>query len=117
MGEREKGAPPPPLPVALSPPPILRFPSSSFFFAPPPAGKRGPAPVFGLGDSTYYFYCHTAKLMDARLAELGAQRMLPLGIGDDGDEDAFHTGFSAWAPKLWAELKTKTPEEALFTPP
>jgi homodimeric pyruvate:ferredoxin (flavodoxin) oxidoreductase len=72
--------------------------------------------VFGLGDSTYYFYCHTAKLIDARLSALGAKRVLPLGTGDDGDEDQFHTGFNAWTPRVWSELKTKTPEESLFTP-
>uniref|UniRef100_Q94IN5 Pyruvate dehydrogenase [NADP(+)], mitochondrial n=1 Tax=Euglena gracilis TaxID=3039 RepID=PNO_EUGGR len=72
--------------------------------------------VFGLGDSTYYFYCHTAKQIDARLAALGAQRVVPIGFGDDGDEDMFHTGFNNWIPSVWNELKTKTPEEALFTP-
>jgi|EP00670_Eutreptiella_braarudii_P005824 homodimeric pyruvate:ferredoxin (flavodoxin) oxidoreductase len=72
--------------------------------------------VFGLGDSTYYFYCHTAKLIDARLAELGAQRVSPIGFGDDGDEDAFHTGFGQWIPGVWSQLGTKTPEETLFEP-
>lgn len=72
--------------------------------------------VFGLGDSTYYFYCRTAKLIDARLAELGAERVVPVGFGDDGDEDAFHTGFNSWIPSVWTELKTITPEDTLFEP-
>eukprot|EP00996_Jenningsia_fusiforme_P000246 NODE_11_length_5703_cov_380.525822_g9_i0.p1 GENE.NODE_11_length_5703_cov_380.525822_g9_i0~~NODE_11_length_5703_cov_380.525822_g9_i0.p1 ORF type:complete len:1811 (-),score=360.20 NODE_11_length_5703_cov_380.525822_g9_i0:193-5625(-) len=72
--------------------------------------------VFGLGDSTYYFFCHTAKLIDARLAELGGQRIVPLGIGDDGDEDAYETGFSNWIPSVWSTLGTKTPESRLFDP-
>jgi sulfite reductase alpha subunit-like flavoprotein len=72
--------------------------------------------VFGLGDSTYYFYCHTAKLIDARLAELGGQRLVPLGTGDDGDEDHFETGFNNWIPSVWSTLGTKTPESRLFDP-
>jgi len=72
--------------------------------------------VFGLGDSTYYFFCQTAKLIDARFAELGAQRVVPLGIGDDGEEDKFETGFNNWIPSVWSKLGTKTPESRLFDP-
>eukprot|EP01004_Peranema_trichophorum_P002658 NODE_16_length_5592_cov_268.649479_g13_i0.p1 GENE.NODE_16_length_5592_cov_268.649479_g13_i0~~NODE_16_length_5592_cov_268.649479_g13_i0.p1 ORF type:complete len:1810 (-),score=446.90 NODE_16_length_5592_cov_268.649479_g13_i0:99-5528(-) len=72
--------------------------------------------VFGLGDSTYYFFCQTAKLIDARLAALGAQRVVPLGLGDDGDEDKYETGFNNWVPSLWTQLGTKTPELTLFEP-
>eukprot|EP01001_Neometanema_parovale_P005739 NODE_214_length_2924_cov_217.461264_g199_i0.p1 GENE.NODE_214_length_2924_cov_217.461264_g199_i0~~NODE_214_length_2924_cov_217.461264_g199_i0.p1 ORF type:complete len:864 (-),score=214.69 NODE_214_length_2924_cov_217.461264_g199_i0:240-2831(-) len=72
--------------------------------------------VFGLGDSSYYFFNHTAKLIDARLADLGAKRVMAAGFGDDGDEDRFETAFNQWAPTLWTTLGTKTPEESLFEP-
>jgi flavodoxin len=41
--------------------------------------------VFGLGDSGYAKYNVVAKRLDARLAGLGGQRILPLGLGDDQD--------------------------------
>lgn len=72
--------------------------------------------VFGLGDSSYYFFNYTAKCIDARLSELGAKRVVPLGTGDDGDEDRFETGFSEWIPNVWSTLGTKTPDSKLFDP-
>ena len=62
--------------------------------------------VFGLGDSSYYFFNYTAKLVDARMAELGAQRIVPTMFGDDGDEDKFETKFSEWIPTVWQAMGT-----------
>jgi len=39
--------------------------------------------VFGLGDSSYAQYCYTAKLVDSRLAELGAKKIYQLTLNDD----------------------------------
>jgi sulfite reductase alpha subunit-like flavoprotein len=39
--------------------------------------------VFGLGDSGYVQFNVVAKKLDRRLAQLGAQRLLEVGLGDD----------------------------------
>ena len=53
--------------------------------------------VFGLGDSTYSQFCVAAVGFDTRLGELGAQRILKRGVGDDRDEDRYYTGWEAGA--------------------
>eukprot|EP00913_Durusdinium_trenchii_P026581 g24937.t1 len=57
--------------------------------------------VFGLGDSTYSQFCVAAIQFDTRLGELGGQRLLKRGVGDDRDEDRYYTGWEAWLPELW----------------
>ncbi|PVU99466.1 hypothetical protein BB559_000692 [Furculomyces boomerangus] len=67
--------------------------------------------VFGLGDSHYWplkedkiYYNKPSKDLDKRLAELSAQRLTDIGLGDDQDEDGWETGFSAWEPRVWEAL-------------
>ncbi|KAJ2664533.1 Sulfite reductase [NADPH] subunit beta [Coemansia sp. RSA 1200] len=67
--------------------------------------------VFGLGDSHYWpraedalFYNKPARDIDRRLAELGARRIVELGLGDDQDADGWEAGFSAFEQRLWAAL-------------
>lgn len=67
--------------------------------------------VFGLGDSHYWprpedahYYNKAGKDLDARFAELGAERMAPLGLGDDQDADGPQTGYKVWEPLLWKAM-------------
>lgn len=39
--------------------------------------------MFGLGNKTYEHYNETAKVVDRKLGECGAQRVFELGMGDD----------------------------------
>lgn len=39
--------------------------------------------VFGLGDSGYLYFNEAAKRIDERMAQLGAKRIIPIGMGDD----------------------------------
>ncbi|OAD03020.1 hypothetical protein MUCCIDRAFT_39129 [Mucor lusitanicus CBS 277.49] len=70
--------------------------------------------VFGLGDSHYWpreedaiFYNRPAKLLDAKFENLGATRLVALGLGDDQDEDGFETALGNWQPELWKALGVK----------
>ena len=72
--------------------------------------------VFGLGDSSYVFYNEAAKQVDERMAQLGANRILGLGLGDDKDEERFETGWNDWIPNLWNELGTPPPPKELLEP-
>lgn len=80
--------------------------------------------VFGMGDSHYWprledahYYNKAGKDLDARLEQLGANRFVPLGLGDDQDADGPETGYKDWEPVLWkalgvdaVEVKEKEPE-------
>ncbi|KAJ2776227.1 Sulfite reductase [NADPH] subunit beta [Coemansia javaensis] len=67
--------------------------------------------VFGLGDSHYWprpedaiFYNKPARDFDRRLAELGAARIVDVGLGDDQDADGWEAGFADFEQRLWAAL-------------
>ena len=67
--------------------------------------------VFAMGDSHYWpraedahYYNKPGKDLDGRLEVLGAQRMVPLGLGDDQDADGYMTGYKVWEPLLWKSL-------------
>ncbi|PIA15319.1 hypothetical protein COEREDRAFT_44923 [Coemansia reversa NRRL 1564] len=67
--------------------------------------------VFGLGDSHYWpraedalFYNKPARDLDRRLAELGAARIVDVGLGDDQDADGWESGFGAFEQRLWGAL-------------
>lgn len=42
--------------------------------------------VFGLGNKTYEHFNEMGIFFDKRLAELGGNRLLPMGVGDDDDK-------------------------------
>ena len=66
--------------------------------------------VFALGDRNYWprpeekvYFCKPGMDMDRALADThGAQRLLPVGLGDDQDEDGYETALDAWLPQFWA---------------
>ena len=57
--------------------------------------------TFGLGDSGYAKYNAVAKRLDKRLEMLGAQRLVPLGLGDDQDRAGYDQALDPWLSALW----------------
>ncbi|TFK51654.1 sulphite reductase hemo protein, beta subunit [Heliocybe sulcata] len=67
--------------------------------------------VFGMGDSHYWprpedrhYYNKSGKDLDARLEQVGAERVVQLGLGDDQDADGPETGYKIWEPLVWKFL-------------
>ncbi|MBC7988813.1 MAG: assimilatory sulfite reductase (NADPH) flavoprotein subunit [Luteimonas sp.] len=81
-------------------------------------GKRAPRleqlhyAILGLGDSSYPQFCAIGQTLDARLAELGAQRLLPRG---DADLD-IDTVASPWRRQALAVAKEALKPLATVTP-
>ncbi|KAL2121629.1 hypothetical protein VTJ04DRAFT_5656 [Mycothermus thermophilus] len=80
--------------------------------------------VFGLGDSHYWprkedkvYYNKPAKDLDRLLANFGATRLTPVGLGDDQDPDGYQTGYAEWEPKLWEALGVANVEGLPEEPP
>jgi len=65
---------------------------------------------FGMGDRSYAdSFCEAAKLIEKRFIELGAKKILDMGIGDDRDEEKWETGFNKWLPGFWSAVKAPEP--------
>lgn len=64
--------------------------------------------VFGLGSRAYPHFCAFARAVDTRLEELGGERLLQLGQGDElcGQEEAFRgwaqAAFQVSSPAPWS---------------
>lgn len=52
--------------------------------------------VFGLGDSSYSKFNSVARKLDARLKQLGAKELLPIGLGDDQSVFGYFTALNQW---------------------
>ncbi|WP_318389725.1 NADPH-dependent assimilatory sulfite reductase flavoprotein subunit [Enterobacter sp.] len=64
--------------------------------------------VFGLGDTSYEFFCQSGKDFDSKLAELGAERLL-----DRVDADVeFQPAASEWRARIVEVLKARVPKES-----
>lgn len=64
--------------------------------------------VFGLGDTSYEFFCQSGKDFDNKLAELGAERLL-----DRVDADVEYQAAAAeWRARVVEELKARAPVAA-----
>lgn len=61
--------------------------------------------MFGLGDTSYEFFCQSGKDFDAKLAELGGERLL-----DRVDADVEYQAAAAqWRARLVDVLKARAP--------
>ncbi|WP_434639073.1 NADPH-dependent assimilatory sulfite reductase flavoprotein subunit [Klebsiella sp. I138] len=64
--------------------------------------------VFGLGDTSYEFFCQSGKDFDSRLAELGGERLL-----DRVDADVeYQPAAAEWRARLVDVLKARAPAAA-----
>ncbi|WP_312213716.1 NADPH-dependent assimilatory sulfite reductase flavoprotein subunit [Pseudescherichia sp.] len=64
--------------------------------------------VFGLGDTSYEFFCQCGKDFDSKLAELGAERLL-----DRVDADVeYQAAASEWRTRIVDILKARVPTES-----
>jgi len=62
--------------------------------------------VFGLGNRQYEHFNAMGKLVDECVGKLGAERIMPLAVGDDDDD--LEGDFETWKDKkLWPALKKK----------
>ncbi|STQ09620.1 sulfite reductase subunit alpha [Enterobacter cloacae] len=63
--------------------------------------------MFGLGDTSYEFFCQSGKDFDSKLAELGAERLL-----DRVDADVEYQAAAAeWRARIVDVLKARVPKE------
>ncbi|WBU48515.1 NADPH-dependent assimilatory sulfite reductase flavoprotein subunit [Kosakonia pseudosacchari] len=64
--------------------------------------------VFGLGDTSYEFFCQAGKDFDSKLAELGAERLL-----DRVDADVeYQAAATEWRARVVEVLKARAPAQA-----
>jgi len=66
--------------------------------------------VFGLGNTQYEFYNAMGKLADEKMAKLGGEKALPLGMGDD--DKSMEEDWEAWKDEFWAKIAPATGKEA-----
>lgn len=60
--------------------------------------------VLGLGDSSYAKFNFAAKKLNKRLLQLGAQPLIPLGLGDDQHDLGYDAVADPWVESLWKTL-------------
>jgi pyruvate dehydrogenase (NADP+) len=73
--------------------------------------------VFGLGDSSYYFFAKAAKDIDSKMEMLGATKLLQFGAGDDSAEGGLEGGLADWLENVWPVLGLQAPAEVPHATP
>lgn len=63
--------------------------------------------VFGLGDSAYVKFNVVAKKLHNRLNNLGAQKLLDRGLGDDQADEGYEAALDPWLSNLWETLSAQ----------
>jgi sulfite reductase alpha subunit-like flavoprotein len=65
--------------------------------------------VFGMGDSSYEKFNAIARMLNARLQQLGGSEIVTRGLGDDQSENGYMTDLDPWLQTLWSCLLRKNP--------
>merc|ERR1719321_2482117 len=60
--------------------------------------------IFGMGDSGYKEFNYTARKLQRRLLQLGAQEFNRLGLGDDQHDFGFAQELDPWMEDLFAKM-------------
>ena len=53
--------------------------------------------VFGLGSKAFKMFCECAHQLDERMEELGAERVIDCGEGNEKDPQQYKTAFEPWS--------------------
>lgn len=65
--------------------------------------------MLGLGDSSYTKFNFVAKRLHKRLLQLGAQSLIPIGLGDDQHDLGYDATADPWIASLWTKLSLVYP--------
>eukprot|EP00457_Paulinella_chromatophora_P000190 gb/GEZN01000190.1/.p1 GENE.gb/GEZN01000190.1/~~gb/GEZN01000190.1/.p1 ORF type:complete len:1838 (+),score=259.55 gb/GEZN01000190.1/:109-5622(+) len=79
----------------------------------PDALKNVNFAVFGLGDSSYVFFCETAKLLDKRLTELSGTRLFDSAFADEHGTGGIEGAWEEWKPKVYENVECAPASEEL----
>eukprot|EP00917_Polyrhabdina_sp_WS-2016_P023747 GHVP01051374.1.p1 GENE.GHVP01051374.1~~GHVP01051374.1.p1 ORF type:complete len:551 (-),score=105.45 GHVP01051374.1:151-1803(-) len=69
--------------------------------------------VFGLGDRTYQKFNYAARKLEARLIQLGANRILECGLGDEREAGGAFASFEVWKEELFKRLSLKETQKTI----
>jgi len=73
--------------------------------------------VFAMGDRGYAKFNEVGINFDKRLEEIGGQRIMNVGLGDDKDDEKWETAFADWEPDLYGQMQLPEPPAVLGESP